>query len=254
MPTLRKLVFQRLQHVARRFGVDMVRTMHMDRLPQARYLQRLFREFGVTGIIDVGANEGQYHDFIRREVGYAGPILSIEPIPGLAAGLRDRVHGDAAWRVEQQAMGAAPGTLSFNVTAGSQFSSFLAPIASTESMFFGQNVVTEAIPVTVERLDDLIARHADFLGPRVYLKLDTQGFDLEALKGLGARTDRIVALQSETSVRPIYDAMPSYRESIAFIESLGYTISQIFPNNEGHFPVLIEFDCHFVRLSTAATA
>ncbi len=252
MPTLRRYVFQRLQHVATQFGVDMVQSTQMERLPQARYLRRLFTEFGVTGVIDVGANEGQYHDFIRREVGFSGPMVSIEPIPALAAAMRARSHSDPAWRVEEMAMGAAAGTLSFNVTAGSQFSSFLAPIASTEEMFFGQNVVAEAIPVTVERLSTVIAKHDALLGPRVYLKLDTQGFDLEALKGLDASTGRVVALQSETSVRPIYDDMPSYVDSIAFIQSMGYTLSQIFPNNEGHFPLLIEFDCHFVRLSAAS--
>ena len=250
MPTLRRYVFERLQHLATRFGVDMVRSTEMSHLPQARYLQRLFHEFGVTGVIDVGANEGQYHDFIRREVRFRGPILSIEPIPELAGGLRERAQTEAvAWHIEETAVGAERGNLTFNIAACSEFSSFLAPIASTAPMFSGRNAIAKSQLVSVETLSELVDRHADFLGNRVYLKLDTQGFDVEALKGLADQAHRIVALQSETSVKPIYHGMPTYTESIAFIESLGFTLSQMFPNNEGHFPVLIEFDCHFVRMT-----
>ena len=146
-------------------------------------------------------------------------------------------------------MGPQAGSSSFRVTAGSQFSSFLEPLEDSRGQFYGQTLVEESISVTVDTLDALIDRHAAFLGDRIYLKMDTQGFDLEALKGLTRHLDRVVALQSEASVKPVYHAMPHYTDTIRTIEGLGYTISQIFPNNDGNFPLLIEFDCHFVRLS-----
>lgn len=248
MTTIRRRAFQRLQQVGARFGIEMQQASRMDRLPQARYLKKVFGTFGVTSVIDVGANEGQYRDFLRREVEYAGRILSIEPIPALAAQMRQRAGTDPAWTIEECAMGAEASVATFHVTQGSQFSSFLEPIEETTPIFFGQNVVAEAIPVQVETLASLIARHADLLGDRIYLKLDTQGFDLEALKGLGDRAGSVVALQTETSMKPIYKTMPAYADSIRFVQDMGFTVSQMFPNNEGHFPVLIEFDCHFVRL------
>jgi FkbM family methyltransferase len=245
---VKRLIRNVIASVVEKYGYAVVPTDKLGTLPQANYLKRLFAEFGVTGVIDVGANEGQYHDFIRTDVGFRGPMVSVEPIPTLAASLRERQRSDSTWRVEQLALGAEAGSAEFTVMASSQFSSFLEPIASTQGRFRGATAPSEKVQVTVDTLDALIARHRDRLGDRIYLKLDTQGFDLEALKGLREHVGAVVALQSESSVRAIYKGMPSYHETIRFVEGMGYTVSEFFPNNEGHFPVLFEFDCHFVRV------
>lgn len=243
-------VYDFARRVHARLGYALIPTADLSRYPQADYLRRVFREWKITGVIDVGANEGQYHDFVRAEIGFDGPIVSAEPIPALAKQITARAATESAWRVEAIALGAAPGTSEFLVTAGSQFSSFLEPLESTKDKFYGQTAIEQSIPVTVDTLDALIDRHAAFLGERIYLKMDTQGFDLEALKGLSRHATRVVALQSEASVKPIYKAMPDYTETIRAVERMGFTISQIFPNNDANFPVLIEFDCHFVRLQS----
>ena len=54
-------------------------------------------------------------------------------------------------------------------------------------------------------LDDLLAGIDD---PRPYLKLDTQGFDLEAFAGLGERARDLVGMQSEVALLRIYEGMP----------------------------------------------
>jgi FkbM family methyltransferase len=236
------------QRVSARLGYTLVPTAELSRLPQATYLRRVFREWRISGVIDVGANEGQYHGFVRGEIRFDGPVVSVEPIPALVQQLTNRARSEPAWRVEGIALGAAPGSSSFLVTAGSQFSSFLEPLESTKGQFYGQTAIEESITVTVDTLDALIDRHSDFLGNRIYLKMDTQGYDLEALKGLSRHADRILALQSEASVKPIYKSMPHYTETIRACEAMGFTISQFFPNNDANFPLLIEFDCHFVRL------
>lgn len=241
-------LFDLSRRVASKLGYALMPEAALGRHPQASYLRRVFAEWRITGVIDVGANEGQYHDFVRAEVGFHGPLISAEPIPALAAQMDSRARRDPNWRVESIAMGPQAGSSTFRVTAGSQFSSFLEPLESSRTQFYGQTAIEESITVSVDTLDALIDRHRAFLGDRIYLKMDTQGFDLEALKGLTRHLDRVVALQSEASVRPVYHAMPHYTDTIRTIEGLGYTISQIFPNNDANFPLLIEFDCHFVRL------
>ena len=80
----------------------------------------------------------------------------------------------------------------------------------------------------------------------VYLKMDTQGFDLDVLQGAAASLCDIEALQSEASVRRIYTDAPHFADTIKTIEGMDFSLSGIFPNNDGHFPVLVEFDCIFV--------
>lgn len=238
-----------VQQIAGKFGMSVVPSWRLPRLPQSRYIGRVVRDWGITGIVDVGANKGQYRDFLRDEVGYTGPIVSVEPIPDHASANLARAADDANWKIEELALGSAQGHAEFRVMRGSEFSSFLKPEQSLASDFDGQAQVEEVIPVRIDTLDALLERHHELLGPRVYVKLDTQGFDLEVLKGLQLHRPRVVALQSEASVKGIYQEMPAYHDTIAAVEALGYTVSQLFPNNDGHFPLLYEFDCHFVDLT-----
>ncbi len=53
-------------------------------------------------------------------------------------------------------------------------------------------------------------------------------------------------------MRPIYEGMPRFTEVIAYLEARGFQMSGIFPNNAGHFPLLVEFDCYMVRGQDAA--
>ena len=242
-------ILEMVQRIADKVGMSVVPSWRLPRLPQSRYIARVVRDWEVTGIVDVGANEGQYRDFLRGEVAYTGPIVSVEPIPHHAAANLMRSADDSNWRVEEVALGATTGNAEFRVMRGSEFSSFLTPEKSMASEFDGQSHVAGVIPVRVDTLDALLERHHDFLGPRVYLKMDTQGFDIEVLKGLRSRRKQVIALQSEASVKAIYESMPSYHDTIMAVEALGFSVSQFFPNNDGHFPLLYEFDCHFVDVA-----
>jgi len=82
---------------------------------------------------------------------------------------------------------------------------------------------------------------------RPYLKLDTQGFDLNVARGAGSEIRHFQALQMEASVTPIYDKMPDFTESIREFRHMGFELSAIFANNPEHFPRMIEFDCHMIN-------
>jgi hypothetical protein len=57
------------------------------------------------------------------------------------------------------------------------------------------------------------------------LKIDTQGYDLEVLKGAENTLQSIRALQLEASVRPIYEGMPGFREVLDYLMSRGFALS-----------------------------
>ena len=75
------------------------------------------------------------------------------------------------------------------------------------------------VEVEVRRLDGLFDEAvAGVANPRVYLKLDTQGFDLKAFAGAGHRTADLVGMQSEVSQVPLYDGMPHLTDQLAIYE------------------------------------
>src|SRR3954466_12945604 len=93
-------VVRRAVLLARRAGVDVVR--YPRGTPVGGHLEDLLGELGVTLVLDVGANVGEYGVLLRR-LGYAGRIVSFEPVAANVEGLRSRV--DALWAVEHVALG-----------------------------------------------------------------------------------------------------------------------------------------------------
>jgi FkbM family methyltransferase len=71
----------------------------------------------------------------------------------------------------------------------------------------------ETIKVPVITLDDYVQKTK----PRkpYFLKLDTQGFDREVLKGAAGILEHCVAVLCEVSVIPIYEAQPDWKVMIS---------------------------------------
>jgi FkbM family methyltransferase len=211
-------------------------------------LRRFFEYFQVDCVFDVGANEGQYAEKLRNGVGFRGVIISFEPIPELARRLRAKAKKDAKWYVEELALDREEGTGIFNIMASNQFSSLLPPSHDDVDIFARQNQVIERVQVkksTVALELEKYSSLASFGNP--FLKLDTQGNDLSVVEGAGQSLNRFVGLQSELSIRQLYEGAPSYLEVIEHLRRKGFELNALVPNNAGHFPRLVEIDCIMYR-------
>lgn len=80
-----------------------------------------------------------------------------------------------------------------------------------------------------------------------YLKLDTQSFDLEVLKGSKYTLSKIKALQSELAIIKIYHDMPSYLDVISYLNRKNFVLSGSHPVSLDKDLRLIEFDGIFVK-------
>lgn len=234
------MIKERLAELAERLGYHVVPKWRLKSFPLAHHLQRLFQQLRIDCVLDVGANRGQYRDFLRKEVGYSGPVVSFEPNVELASALTERTQIDRSWRVHNCALGASCGYVELKIMAQDDFSSILSP--DSTGLHLDGNTVIRTARIQMKRLDSI-----DISAKRIYLKADTQGYDLEVIRGASGYLDRVVALQVEASVRAIYQGMPDYVSAIREIEGLGYCLSGVFGNNDAGFPKLVEFDAVFVR-------
>jgi FkbM family methyltransferase len=210
------------------------------------HMSTLLRQLGINCVLDVGANVGQYAQRLRRG-GYAGRIVSFEPVKGIADQLRDAAQGDPDWLVFECALGDADEETEINVRPGSMSS--LLPSSEFGKNWHDRLREAEAQKISVRRLDGLFDECVDGIhDPRVYLKLDTQGYDMQAFAGAGDRLPEIAGMQSEVACVPIYDGMPRLPDQIAAYESAGFEITGMFPVTR-HAPTLrvIEFDVTMVR-------
>ena len=229
------------------YAVLDVRKQQSPQVLMPGHLNTTFQRLGVNCVIDVGANVGQYASMMR-EMGYSGRIVSIEPLPEAYATLTSKARHDPSWRTMNVALGEMDVTRELNVYASSDLSSFLAPSPGMASVLPDAEVVGTQ-PVVVKRLDSIIDQVVDGLPqPRIFLKLDTQGYDLRVVRGAEHSLRHVVGLQSELSVVPLYEGMEDYLEALQRYRRLGFGLTGIFPAALAPDGMLVlEVDAVFIR-------
>jgi FkbM family methyltransferase len=214
--------------------------------PQRKFLRSLLQRLDIDCVIDVGANVGQYGNELRM-IGYDGQIVSFEPAPDCFALLSRRAETDPHWHAVNLALGAQAGAAMFNEMKASVFNSFRLPSAKETDLFSTENAVIRQTEVAVERLDIVLPQLRAKYGFRnIFLKMDTQGFDLQVFSGATAILPEIVAMQSELPVKRIYEDIPSWRDAIAVYEEAGFELSALYPVNPS-MAELVEMDCYLVN-------
>jgi len=215
-------------------------------------LRRFIAHFDVDCVIDVGANAGQYGTMLRRDVGFAGTIVSFEPNPQVHARLAQAARADSRWFTHNLALTDMDGEAQFNIMAADQFSSLNQPDAGLEPIFAERNRVERSVTVICRRLEGLLPELEGARDARaILLKMDTQGHDAAVCRGAGAALARMVGIQTELAVRALYDGATDYRAMIALLADAGFAPNAMFANNKGHFPLLVELDGLFVRRDLA---
>ncbi len=248
-----KIVKDSVLKVSRSFGYDIVPLREMKERDFALHLGALLDHLKIDCVLDVGANVGQYHDVLRNKVLYEGTIVSFEPVSRHVEFLRERARADKDWHIEGYALGAKDGSLPINVMVSDQFSSFLQPDNSRVRDYDGLNVPCHVENVTVRTLDVVLPVLQERLGfERPYLKLDTQGFDIEVLQGARESLPAVRALQTEASVIGIYKGMPGYMDTIRYLDERGFDITGLYPVSRDSSLRLVEFDCVMINRAIAA--
>lgn len=187
---------------------------------------RLLRALQVDIVIDVGANSGQFGSEIRA-AGYAGKILSVEPIAEAYGRLTARASRDASWTTIHCALGESDGESTLHIAGNSASSSFLDMLPVHEEAAPGTAYIGRE-RVTVRRLESLLSEYVS-TGSRPYLKVDVQGYELEVLRGAGPWLEALVAIQLELSLARLYAGAPMADEVDAFVSGLGYRLAGIEP-------------------------
>jgi FkbM family methyltransferase len=208
------------------------------------HTRNVFTDKDIDLVLDVGANCGQFASEIRTF--YKGEILSFEPVSLAFEELRKAASGDSQWKCFKLALGSKAGNASIRVAQGTELSSFLKPTHHCHKFGDQAKKVGDEL-VSVRRLDEFLTETVPELERRrIFLKVDTQGFDIEVIKGLGEDLHFISALQSEVSIQPLYEGMSHWTENIAMYERAGFSIAGMFPVTLDSLNV-VEFDCLMVR-------
>jgi len=180
------------------------------------------RKFDIDLVFDVGANKGQFAVDIRHW-GYAGRIVSFEPLSQAHSGLLQSCDGDPMWDAHPRcALGGHNGEVEINIAGNSESSSILPMLeahrsAAPESVYEGKEIAP------IKTLDAVAGQYLkDAQAP--FLKIDTQGFEWQVLVGVRETLPHIKGILVELSLVPLYEGQHLWREVIDRLEADGFTL------------------------------
>lgn len=233
-----------LQRVARRFGYDLIPRKKAKALNAQ--LIAILKHQRITAVLDVGANIGQYGRRLR-DWGYRGRIISFEPLASAHARLTLLAANDPNWQVApRMAIGAEDGEVDIQVAAETDMSSIL-PQNSLLQKISPSSAIQAAERVPIRRLDSIVHNYVDD-DDRLFLKIDTQGFEPQVLDGAETLMRRLTGAQLEMSLVPLYQGEQDYRSMIERLAAAGFTPHLILPGYfERKLARQLEIDGVFIR-------
>jgi len=211
-------------------------------------LKALLEQHSITCVIDIGANTGQFGSLLR-ELGFKGQIISFEPCAKARSQLLQKATKESNWKVMPFALGNTTAKKKINIFLDDTFSS-IRNINKVGNENFGNflNIKKQEI-IKIHKLDNIIQSLFQKSVPkRLMLKTDTQGYDLEVLKGSYNILKKIHIVSTEAAAETIYNRSPTYPKIFAFLKSSGFKPSGFYPSahRKDSFS-MIEFEALFTR-------
>jgi FkbM family methyltransferase len=179
-------------------------------------LNPLLLKHKVDLVLDVGANAGQTYDLFRQ-AGYDGKIVSFDPNPKIFAVL-NRKRGDN-WEKQQLALSSTSGEAEFFTTAETGWSGLHRSLSKP---------TLDRFKVRTERLDKIWSWDAR----SAFLKIDTEGHDLEVVRGAAGVMDRISLIMVEAVLDSRYEGEPTFCQAVKGLAEFGFRackVQQLYP-------------------------
>jgi FkbM family methyltransferase len=195
-------------------------------------------------IFDIGANNGHTSVPVAQKHPHA-QVYAFEPTPEMASQIEGKTKSLANYHLVRKAVSNVNGKAAFKVAGQADWgcSSLLNFSNKSRTEWPGRKdfVVTEEIEVDVMRLDSFIEEHG--IERIDFLHIDTQGSDLNVLKGLGKYIAIVKQGAMEAAARAdiLYSGQNTQEESVKFLEENGFEILGVESNDDQRNEVNIFF-------------
>ena len=174
----------------------------------------------VDHVFDIGANKGQYALELLSS-GFKGNIISVEPLEGAYFLLQQAAFQHSNWTIhERAAVGAIETDVSINVSKNTASSSILPMDAKHAQAALGSEYV-DVESVKQITLSSLLKQY-DYRN--AWLKIDTQGYEMQVLATIEAARLKPKFIELEVSTVELYTGQHLLEEIYARLSKLGYKL------------------------------
>lgn len=180
-------------------------------------------------LFDIGANTGQYSKKMRN-LGFNKKIVSFEPLKEVFEILKRNASDDNYWSVYNYALGNEDTSGIINVSGKSDCSSILNMLPDHIESASGLEYIAQQ-EITIKKLDSVFNSFASN-SDKVMIKIDTQGFEKNVIDGALDSLNKIMIIQIEMSIVPMYENEMLYIEMIKYLEKKNF---QLYSIENGHF-------------------
>lgn len=214
------LRLEKIVHVM--MSARMLGSLHFHRVLAGAEHRHILKT-GLATVVDVGANRGQFALAARRWASKAY-IISFEPLAEAASSFRKVFQGDLKVTFHQAAIGGRSGETIIHVAAADDSSSLL-PITPLQERLFPGTGEIQTEMVKIGPLSDYVMPE-EIVSPAL-LKLDVQGYELEALRGCEDLLNRFSHVYAECSFVELYSGQALVDDIVAWLRERGWCLSGI---------------------------
>lgn len=193
-------------------------------------------DFDIKTVIDVGANRGQYVEFIRSLLPHA-KILSFEPIKEVYSLLQKATRSDVLVETFNIGLGDVNATSEINVNNFSPSSSMLEleKVHIDNISHTDISKINSKESIEIRRLDDVV--DIPQLEGNFLIKLDVQGFEDKVILGGKNVIQSCSVAIIETSFVPLYKGEKTFGQIYKLMNKLGFeyygSLNQFKSNADG---------------------
>ena len=195
-------------------------------------------------IVDIGANRGQFA-LVARHYFPKARIISFEPLPIPALKYSNIFMADERAEINTVGIGPIRKIESIHISASDDSSSFLSITVMQRKMFPGTEEIG-TMDVQIAPLSDFL--NADKIEQPAMLKLDVQGYELEALKGCQKLLKCFDWIYVECSFIELYENQSLAHDVIAWLQQFGFRVMGIYNIYYDNAGKSIQADIMFTKL------
>jgi len=239
---LKKAFIKKTQNIFERFGIYIASANQNPDLHKR--LVKFLNDKKIDFVFDVGANEGGFaRELFSKK--FKGKIISFEPTQEAYNKLMILAKNNLRWTVEKKcAIGGSEKEIEINVSENSVSSSII-PVKEEEAKKWPGLKIVKKEKVQMYKLDNFIKKYGK-INKRLFLKLDTQGYEMNILKAC-KNLHKFEGINLEVQIKQYYKTNFSFENIFNLLAKKEFKLVDLEPGFRDKDGSVIEFDAVFLK-------